>query len=88
MATALLWQECPQTWKLGVLVSLVKLVLGKDDDLVVWSHLRGHTHVSNYHNLTTYLSPHNFTDTHICMQIQTGTFQVVCYLLGDLKVLC
>ena len=39
-----------------VFVSLVKLVLGKDDDLAVWSRLRGRTHISIYHNLTTYLS--------------------------------
>jgi len=44
-----------------VLVSLVKLVLGKDDDLAVWSRLRGRTHTSNYHNLTTYLGTSHHT---------------------------
>ena len=73
-----------------VLVSLVKLVLGKDDDLAVWSRLRGRTHISNYHNLTTYLgnSHHITSQTCIYIQGQIRTFQVVCYLLSNMKVLC
>ena len=70
-----------------VFVSLVKLVLGKDDDLAVWSRLRGRTHII----ITTsqHICHHTTSQTHIimCMQIQTGIFQVVCYLLSDLKVL-
>ena len=57
-----------------VLVSLVKLVLRKDDDLAVWSRLRGRTNISNYHNLTTYLgtSHHTTSQTRISI-MHTGT---------------
>jgi len=73
-----------------VIISLVKLVLGKDDDLAVWSHLRGHTHTSNYHNFTINLGNSHHTTSQRCIYIQEQirTFQVVCYLLSDLKVLC